>query len=455
MKLLIHDCEVLVTVDDAGTEIPGGSMMIEDGVITWVGTGIPPDAADASRIDGRGAVAIPGMVNSHHHLCQVLTRVHAQESDIFGWLTALYPVWAHLDAEWEHAAASAGLAELVLSGCTLTTDHHYAFPVGVSGLLEAEIEAARRIGIRFHPNRGSMDLGERDGGLPPQALCQDPDSVLSDTEAAVARYHDPSPGSMLQISVGPCYPLTNTEHLMRESVELARRLDVQLHTHIAEGRDEERFMLEHFGLRPLELLESYGFLGEDVYLAHCVQLADSDIEKLARSRTSVASCPSSNLRLGSGVAPVRSMLDAGVPVGIGVDGSASNDSGNMIGEARQLLLIHRHAGFDAALTAREVLRIATRGGARCLGRDDVGSIEVGKRGDVVLFSVDTLEMVGAEVDLVAGLVFCANHRARDVVIEGLRVVSDGQLVTADEQLIIAEARRVAQRIAQLSQRTQA
>ncbi|MCD6726768.1 MAG: 8-oxoguanine deaminase [Solirubrobacteraceae bacterium] len=451
MKLLIDSCEVVVTMDDAGTELHGGSILIEDGVVTWVGTGVPPDGADATRLDGRGAIALPGLVNTHHHLCQVLTRVRAQDEDLFGWLKALYPVWATLDVEWQRAAAAAGLAELVLSGCTLSTDHHYAFPDGVDGLLEAEIEAARRIGVRFHPNRGSMDLGARDGGLPPQVLCQDADTILAETEAAVARFHDPRPGSMLQISVGPCYPLTNTPRLMRESAELARRLGVRLHTHIAEGRDEERFMVEQFGHRPLDLLDSFGFVGEDVWLAHGVQFAERDLGKLARTATSVATCPSSNLRLGSGIAPVRAMLDAGVGVGLGVDGSASNDSGNMLGEARQLLLVQRQADIARSLTAREVLRVATRGGAACLGRDDLGSIEVGKRGDVALFSIDVLEMVGAESDLVAGLVFCGPRRVRDVVIEGRRVVADGELVTADEAEIVAEARRVGRRIARTAE----
>ncbi len=451
MKLLIENCEVVATMDDAGTELRGGSILIDDGVIAWVGTGEPPaEAEGAQRIDGRDAVAIPGLVNTHHHLCQVLTRVRAQEEDIFGWLKTLYPVWANLDADWVHAGANAALAEMVLSGCTLTTDHHYAFPEGTTGLIEAEIEAARRLGIRFQPNRGSMDLGERDGGLPPQVLCEDPDEALARTEDIVRRYHDPSEGSMLRVSIGPCYPLTNSGRLMTESAELARRLGVRLHTHIAEGRDEEASMVEHFGHRPLDLLETYGYVGDDVWLAHCVQLGDQDIDKLARTGTGVATCPSSNMRLGSGRAPIRRMLDRGVDVGLGVDGSASNDSNSVIGEARQLLLVQRVEGFEHALTAREALRVATRGGAAVLGRDDVGSLEVGKRADVVLFPLDDLAMIGTDYDPLAALVFCTPPRPRHVLIEGRHVVRDGRLATVDEDEIVREARAATRRVMELA-----
>ncbi|WP_033292672.1 8-oxoguanine deaminase [Amycolatopsis jejuensis] len=449
MRTIVEHCAVIATMDDAGTEIADGSIVIEDGVITWVGAGPPPATGEPDeRVDGRGAVALPGLVNTHHHLCQTLTKAWAQEGDIFSWLQELYPVWCGIDAEWVRAAASAGLAQLLLSGCTMSTDHHYAFPAGSAGLIEAEIEAAAALGIRFHPNRGSMDLGTHNGGLPPRELCEDRDHVLAETEALASKYHDPGPGSLLRIAVGPCYPLTNTPELMRESAELARRHGLLLHTHLAEGRDEESFMLEKFGLRPLDLLDSYGFLGDDAWLAHCVQLSDADIGLLARTNTGVATCPSSNLRLGSGIAPVRTMLDRGVRVGLGVDGAASNDSGNLMAEARQLLLTQRAGGVDRALTAREALRVATRGGAEVLGRGaELGSLEAGKRGDVALFSMETLEMAGAEADPVAGLLFGGSQRATDVLVEGRPVVRNGALVKVDEGAIVREARRIGTRLA--------
>lgn len=445
-RLLIENCDIIATMDEENTEIHGGSIVVEDGAITQVSPDPPTGYEAADRIDGRGAVAIPGLVNTHHHLFQTLTRARAQEQDIFGWLQALYPIWEHLDADWVHAAALAGLAELILSGCTLSTDHHYAFPQGKSGLLEAEISAAETLGIRFQPNRGSMDLGTHNGGLPPGTLCQEPDEILTDTEAAIRRFHDPAPGAMLQISVGPCYPLTNSGKLMTASAELARRYGVRLHTHLAEGRQEERQMLAEFGYRSVDLLEELGFLGDDVWLAHCVHLSDADIVKLAATSTGVSTCPSSNLRLGSGVAAVPAMLREGVRVGLGVDGSASNDVANMTTEARQLMLVHRHKGFDEALSARAALQVATRGGASLLGRPELGVLAPGFRGDIALFSLDTLEMVGTDADPIAGLLHCAPRRAKDVVIEGRHVVADGHLVNADENDIIAAARAVAKHV---------
>jgi cytosine/adenosine deaminase-related metal-dependent hydrolase len=433
-------------MDDAGTEIPGGSVLVEDGVIAWVGAGEPPESAGAERVDGRGTVAIPGLVNSHHHLYQTLTRVRAQGEGLFGWLTELYPVWAGVDEEWERAAAGVALAELALSGCTTTTDHHYVFPREAKGLLEAEIETARSIGLRFHPCRGSMDLGASAGGLPPDEVVEDPDDVLARTEEAVATFHDPGAGAMVRIAVAPCSPFSVTERLMRDSAALARRLGVRLHTHIAETLDEEAYCRERFGRSPLELLDDLGFLGDDVWLAHCVHLADKDVRRIAETGTGVAWCPTSNLRLGSGIAPARALLDEGASVGLGVDGSASNDVGDMIAEVRQAMLVARAGGDPRALTARDALRVATRGSAGCLGRDDIGSLEPGKRADVALFPVEGLAFAGAESDPVAAVVHCAPQRVLHLLVEGMPVVRDGRLVNADEEALAAEGRRVARKI---------
>jgi cytosine/adenosine deaminase-related metal-dependent hydrolase len=431
-------------MDDDGTEIAGGSILIDDGVITWVGLGHPPGgiSEQADVADGRGCVALPGLINAHHHLYQTLTRVRAQDQGLFGWLTELYPVWAGVDAEWERAAAGVGLAELALSGCSTTTDHHYLFPAGATGLLESEIEVAREVGLRFHPCRGSMDLGASTGGLPPDSVVQDPDTILDDTLQSVRRYNDPKPGSMLRIAVAPCSPFSASPQLMRDSADLARALGVRLHTHIAETVDEESFCLEHFGIRPLELLDEWGWLGADVWLAHCVHLSDRDIGRVAETGTGVAWCPTSNLRLGSGIAPARKLLDEGAPVGLGVDGSASNDAGNLMAEVRQAMLVSRAAGDPGAMSARDAIRVATRGGAACLGRDDVGSLQVGMRGDVALFAVDGLWAAGAEADLVAAAVHCPAPRVRDLYVEGRPVVVGGHLANADEEAIAAEGHRV-------------
>jgi cytosine/adenosine deaminase-related metal-dependent hydrolase len=395
------------------------------------------------RIDGRGSVAVPGLVNTHHHFNQALTRVRATEQGLFGWLIDLYPVWAGLDVEWESAAARVALAELALSGCSTTTDHHYVFPAGSPGLLEAEIEAAREVGLRFHPCRGSMDLGQSGGGLPPDSIVQDADTVLTETEEAVRRFHNPGHGSMLRVAVAPCSPFSVTERLMSESATLARRLGVRLHTHIAETRDEEEFCLERFGKRPIELLDGLGYLGPDVWLAHCVHLDDKDVRRIGETGTGVAWCPSSNLRLGSGITPGPDLLAEGATVGLGVDGSASNDAGNLLAEVRQALLVSRAAGDPSAMTPRRALRAATRGGAGCLGRDDVGSLEPGKRADVALFAVDTLAHAGADADPVAALALCSPQRVRHLVVEGRQVVVDGRLVTADEDAIAREGHRMA------------
>jgi cytosine/adenosine deaminase-related metal-dependent hydrolase len=453
-KVLISGCETVVTMDDAGTELSGGSILVEDGVISWVGVGAAPAAmmAGADVLDGRGCVVIPGLVNTHHHLYQVLTRARAQQHNLFGWLTELYPVWAGLDAEWVRVAAATGLAELALSGCSTSTDHHYVFPAGAGDLLEAEIEAARAVGVRLHPCRGSMDLGASKGGLPLDEVVQDTDVVLAETERAVRTFHDPGPGAMVRIAIAPCSPFSASERLMRESAALARRLGVRLHTHIAETADEEAFCRERFRCTPVELLAQLGFLGDDAWLAHAVRLSTEDVRLIAASGTAIAHCPTSNLRLGSGTAPIRELLDAGVPVGIGVDGSASNDGGHMLGEVRQALLVARGRGGPGAMGAREALRLGTRGGAACLGRDDLGSIEPGKRADLALFDVTGLATAGVEDDPVAGIVLAWPQRVRHLLVEGRFVVRDGALATLDEAALAAEAHAMARRIAGGSER---
>lgn len=443
--LLIRDCDVVVTMDDAGTEIAGGSILIEEGAISWVGTGKPPRPS-AQSVDGRGAVAIPGLINAHHHLYQSLTRVRAQDQGLFGWLQELYPVWAGIDLEWIRSSARVGLAELALSGCSTTTDHHYVFPRGVTGILEEEVNVARGIGLRFHPCRGSMDLGRSQGGLPPDSIVEDPERILIDTESAINRLHDSRPGAMLRIAVAPCSPFSVSPRLMRESATLARRHGVRLHTHIAETIDEEAYCRQKFDRRPIELLDDLGWLGRDVWLAHCVHLNGDDIRTLARTGTAVAWCPTSNLRLGSGIAPARELIDAGAAVGLAVDGSASNDSGHMLAEVRQAMLVIRGRAGAAAMTAREALYIATRGSATCLGRDDIGSLEAGKRGDVALFRAGGLAFVGAETDLVAALVFGPPQRVRDLFVEGRPVIRNERLQNVREEDIIKEGSLRARRL---------
>ena len=436
--ILLEGCRTVATMDDSGSELVDASILIDGGVVRWVGSGRAPVREQPEVVDGHGLVAIPGLVNTHHHLYQTLTRVRAQQGGLFDWLRELYPAWARIDAEWERNAAEAGLAELALSGCSTTTDHHYVFPAGAGGLLEAEIESAAQLGIRFHPCRGSMDLGQSRGGLPPDGVVEDIDTILANTDQAINRFHDPTPGSMLRIAVGPCSPFSASPELMRESAALARRHHVRLHTHIAETLDEEAYCLKTFNRRPLELLEDLHFLGPDVWLAHCVHLGPADIRRMAETRTAVAWCPTSNMRLGSGFAPAREMIDAGVTIGLAVDGSASNDSGNLSAEIRQALLTTRARKGAAAMTAREALHVATRGGAACLGRDDIGSIEVGKRADIALFAVDDLAHRGAEADPVAALVFCDPGPVRHLFVEGKPVVRDGQLVNLREGALANE-----------------
>ena len=432
----------VVTCDDAGNEHPSGWVLVEDSSIAAVGAGDEPPAEE--RVDLGGAVVTPGLVNTHHHLYQTLTRARAQEADLFTWLRELYPVWAGIDAEAEYAAARTGLAELALSGCTTVFDHHYVFPRGCSSLIEAEVQASRELGVRIVASRGSMDLGVSDGGLPPDELVEDVDTVLSDTERLVSELHEPGPHARVQIAVAPCSPFSVTKKLMTESAELARRLGLPLHTHLAETREEEAYCLELYGCTPVEYLTDLGWLGPDVWCAHCVHLSPDDVADFAGSGTGVAHCPTSNLRLGAGVAPVAEYLEAGVRVGLGVDGSASNERSDLFFEVKQALLVARGRGGPRAMTARDALRLGTRGGAGVLGRDDIGSLEPGKCADLAIWRTDGLELGGAE-DPVAGLVFSAPHRVDRLVVGGEDVVRGGALVHADETDIAHEHRVQARR----------
>jgi cytosine/adenosine deaminase-related metal-dependent hydrolase len=426
----------VVTMDEAGTEHPDGWVLIEGGLVGSVGGGAPPAG---ERVDLGGAVVTPGLVNTHHHLYQTLTRARAQEANLFEWLQALYPVWAGVDEESVYAAARTGLAELALSGCTTVFDHHYVFPRGTSGLIEAELRAADELGVTLIASRGSMDLGESDGGLPPDSLVEDLDAVLAETERLALAY----PG---RIVAAPCSPFSVTKELMVESAALARKLGLGLHTHLSETVEEDAYCNELHGCTPVEYVESLGWLAEDVWCAHCVQLTAKDIERFGATGTGVAHCPTSNLRLGAGIAPVHDLLDANVRIGLGVDGGASNERGDLLFEVKQALLVARGRGGPQAMTAREALRIGTRGGAAVLRREDIGSLEPGKRADLAVWRTDSLELAGAS-DPVAGLVLSAPHRVDRLYVGGDEVVRDGRLVHADEDEIARTQRAQAGRFA--------
>jgi len=428
----------VVMMDDSGTEHPAGWVLVEGATIAAVGAGAEPE--HDGRVDLGGAVVTPGLVNTHHHLYQTLTRARAQQADLFTWLRELYPVWAGIDAEAEYAAARTGLAELALSGCSTVFDHHYVFPRGREGILEAEVQAAREIGVRIVASRGSMDLGVSDGGLPPDDLVEEVDVVLAETERLHGELHETGPGARAQIAVAPCSPFSVTGRLMEESATLARRLGLVLHTHLAETVEEESYCRELYGCSPVEYLDGLGWLDGDVWCAHCVHLSTEEIARFGATGTGVAHCPTSNLRLGAGVAPVRALRDAGVRVGLGVDGSASNERSDVFAEVKQALLVARGRGVGEAMTVREALRLATRGGAEVLRRDDIGSLEPGKQADLAIWRTDGLELGGAD-DLVAGLVLSGPHRVDRLVVGGEDVVRGGALVRADAAEI-ARAHRV-------------
>ena len=441
MKLLVRGAEAMLADDDSAD-----SILVEDGVITAIGAGLAAEPG-TTIVDAAGAVVLPGLVNTHHHMFQCLTRVRGQDQSLFGWLDELWPLFRRHDHQWQAAATGVAAAELLLSGCTTTVDHHYLAPTpGAPEPLDAQVEAARRLGIRLVGAVGSMDVDDSRGGLAPRELCESADRFLDRLTDLTDRHHDPAPSSRTRIAAAPCHPLAVTPELVRRAHEFARERSLGFHTHLAEARDEEAATVRATGLRPVELLAEWGVLGPATWLAHCVHLSDHDIEVLAGTGTAVSLCPTSNLRLGSGIGRFRELLDAGVTVSLGVDGAASNDGGNALAEARQLLLLSRAYGVEHGLTAAEALEVATAGGAAALGLPTLGRIRVGFRADLAIFDVSGLNAVGTEPDPIAGLLLSPPATARHVLVEGELVVRDHALVHADPAELSAQARAVTNRI---------
>jgi cytosine/adenosine deaminase-related metal-dependent hydrolase len=442
--ILLQGAVAVLTMDAAGTEVAGGDVLLRDGVVAAVGAGLV--APGAERISVAGCVVTPGLVNTHHHLYQTLTRAvpGAQDALLFGWLQRLYPIWARFGPEEMFVSAQAGLAELALSGCTTSADHLYLFPNGAR--LDDTVAAAAEVGLRFHPTRGAMSIGESDGGLPPDGLVETEHAILSDCIRVVDAFHDPNPGAMLRVGIAPCSPFSVSRGLMRDAALLARDKGVMLHTHLAENDEDVAYSLARFGCRPGQYAEDLGWTGPDVWHAHCVKLDAAEIALFARSATGVAHCPCSNCRLGSGIAPVRAMRDAGVRVGLGVDGSASNDRADLMAEARQAMLLQRVARGADAMSAREALRIATAGGAAVLGRSDLGMLVPGMRADIAVWDVSGIESVGSWDP--AALLLAGPGRVRDLFVEGRRVVAGGALATLDLPAVIERANGLARRLAE-------
>ena len=437
----------IATLDSNDREISDGWVAIDGKRIVGIGqSNIPPQFAGFDRIDGTGALLTPGFINTHHHLYQWATRGIATESTLFEWLVTLYPIWGHLDAEVTFGAAQGALASLLLSGCTYTTDHHYVFPAEGGDCLAAEIEAAQGLGIRFHPTRGSMDLGQTQGGLPPDNVVEDRDQILIATEDAIRRFHDPADDAMLKIAVAPCSPFSVTGELMKEAAQLARRENVRLHTHLAETIDEENFCQERFGCSPTDYVESLGWLGPDVWMAHAIHLDDSAIDKFGRTGTGTAHCPSSNARLGAGIARVQDLVKAGAPVGLGVDGAASNENGELLTEVRAAALWARLKDGPTAMSARQSLALATRGGARVLGREkELGTIEVGKLADLVLWKLDDIGHIDI-VDPIAALVLGPKAEVKALLVNGEVRVRHGLITAIAHEEIAQQAARASKRI---------
>jgi cytosine/adenosine deaminase-related metal-dependent hydrolase len=441
-EVLIKGADVVVTMDGARREIAGGDVLLRGGVIAAVGQGL---MSAGEIIYAAGCVVTPGLVNTHHHLYQTLTRAvpAGQDALLFGWLQVLYPIWARFGPEEMFVSAQVGLAELALSGCTLTSDHLYLYPNGAR--LDDTIDAAREVGLRFHPTRGAMSIGESAGGLPPDSLVEREAAILQDCIRVIDAHHDAVDGAMVRVGIAPCSPFSVSRDLMREAALLARDKGVMLHTHLAENDEDIAYSLAKFGCRPGQYAEDLGWTGPDVWHAHCVKLDAAEIDLFARSRTGVAHCPCSNCRLGSGIAPIRAMRDAGVNVALGVDGSASNDAGNLMAEARQAMLLQRVTLGADAFSARAALELATIGGARVLGRSDCGSLEVGKRADIAIWDVSNVEAAGAW-DAVAALILCGPTRVRDLIVEGRRVVSGGQMMTIDLPRVVQRQNQLVQRL---------
>ena len=432
-ETLVRNAEVVVTMDDARRELGGADILIRDGAIAQIGVGLKTSGA---MIDATGCVVTPGLVNTHHHLFQTLTRAvpAAQDAALFGWLQTLYPIWSRLGPEHLFTSTQIGLAELALSGCTMTSDHLYLFPNG--GTLDDTIHAASEVGLRFHATRGSMSIGESKGGLPPDALVEDEAAILEDSIRVVDRFHDASANAMTRVALAPCSPFSVSRDLMRESAVLARDKGVMLHTHLAENDEDIAYSEANFGCRPGQYAEELGWVGDDVWHAHCVKLDGAEIDLFAHTRTGVAHCPCSNCRLGSGIAPVIDMRSAGVPVGLGVDGSASNDAGNLIAEARQAMLLQRVAHGGDAFSAREALELATRSGAQVLGRSaECGQIAEGFRADIAIWDVSGIDSAGSWDP--AALVLAGPTKVRDLLVEGRRIVEDGRVTSFDLAATVA------------------
>ncbi|MDB4187955.1 8-oxoguanine deaminase [bacterium] len=440
---LLRGAQTILTMDDRRRELAGHDIVMRDGVIAQIGMGlVAPEGADV--LDVSGCLLTPGLVNTHHHLYQSLTRAvpGGQDALLFGWLRTLYPIWQKFTPDHMHVSAQVGLAELALSGCTLSSDHLYLYPNGAR--LEDTIHAAAEIGLRFHPTRGAMSIGESAGGLPPDALVEDEDAILEDCIRVIDAFHDPAEGSMCRVGIAPCSPFSVSTDLMRNAAILARDKGVMLHTHLAENDEDIAYSLETFCCRPGEYAESLGWVGPDVWHAHCVKLDPSEIELFARTGTGVAHCPCSNCRLGSGIAPLRAMRDAGVPVGLGVDGSASNDAGNLVAEARQAMLLQRVSLGADAMSAREALEIATRGGADILGRPDCGRLEVGKRADIAVWDTSGIEAAGSWDP--AALLLAGPTTVRDLFVNGRVVVKHGHVVTVDMTALLSRQRQLAHQL---------
>ncbi|MEM9871246.1 MAG: 8-oxoguanine deaminase [Pseudomonadota bacterium] len=444
-EVLIRGADHLVTMDDAGTELQGADIRLCDGAVAEIGVGLRPGDG-AEIVQAAGCVVTPGLVNTHHHLYQTLTRAvpGAQDALLFGWLKTLYPIWARFGPEHMHVSAQVGLAELALSGCTLTSDHLYLFPNGAR--LDDTIAAAAEIGMRFAPTRGAMSIGESAGGLPPDTLVEREAAILEDCLRVIDTFHDPSEVSMCRVGVAPCSPFSVSRALMQDAAALARDKGVRLHTHLAENAEDIAYSLSQFGCRPGQYALDLGWVGPDVWHAHCVQLEPNEIALFAETGTGVAHCPCSNCRLGSGIAPVRAMRDAGVPVGLGVDGAASNDASHMLAEARQAMLLQRVAHGADAMSAREALWLATRGGAAVLGRPECGVLQSGKRGDVAIWDVSGVASAGSWDP--AALVLAGPMAVRDLFVEGRQIVRDGQVTTLDLRSVIARQNTLARALAE-------
>lgn len=442
--LLLQHADLLITMDAQRRQIKDGALFVRDQAIEQVGPSADLPATADTVIDARGMIVLPGLVNTHHHLYQSLTRGLAQNSVLFDWLKTLYPIWARLTPEAIYLGAKLGLAELLLSGCTTSSDHHYLWPNG--SRIDDEIQAAVELGIRFHASRGSMSLGESQGGLPPDSVVEDEGAILADCRRAIETFHQADRFGMVRIVVAPCSPFSVTPDLMRASADLARSYGVRLHTHLAETKDEEEFCLARFGRRPVEYAEELGWTGRDVWHAHCVHLSEAEIDLFARSGTGAAHCPSSNMRLASGIAPVRRLLDRGASVGLGVDGSASNDGAHLLGEARQAMLLQRVLGNPAALSAQEALELATLGGAAVLGRDDIGALAPAMAADFIGLNLNRLAYSGALHDPLAAIVFCAPQQVDLSVIAGRVRVREGQIVGLDTADLVARHSAASRRL---------